>query len=97
MTTELLLFSAQWCPPCKAFKKMLPSLSKKYPDVDIRIIDVEDPEARDLCADIKCLPTVKIYREGEEVEVFTRVLAQIEEIEEALALGYDDAECASVA
>jgi thiol-disulfide isomerase/thioredoxin len=82
--TELILFSASWCPPCKKFKKILPSLIKKYPGVDFSIIDVEDSEYADMCADITCLPTVKIYKLGAEYKVFTRVLAELDEIEDAI-------------
>ena len=78
---KCVLYSAEWCKPCAAFKKAYwPKLKKEFPDVSFKIVDID----RNLEDDsISSIPTIRIYR-GKKFKTFRNVVDDIETIKEAL-------------
>ena len=71
---DIVLYTATWCKPCKELKAFLHDL---YPDLEVPllIVDVENPELTDLVSDVKAMPTLEFYEDGQlkhRVEGFTR-------------------------
>lgn len=63
---NILYFTANWCPPCKAIKPVYESLSKDYPEVAFGKIDIdENPDAAN-DYEIRTIPTF-VFNQGEKV------------------------------
>ena len=66
---SILQFSASWCAPCKALKPVMEKLSEElkdkanfyYADIDEAAINTASE------AGVRGVPTVVIYKKGEEV------------------------------
>lgn len=43
---KIIVASATWCAPCKAYKEMLASLMQEQPDVQVEILDVAKEKER---------------------------------------------------
>lgn len=67
----LVDFWAPWCAPCQALMPILHRLVEQYQG-DVKLLKVNADEEQFLCAsmNVRSLPTVKIYREGECVDEF---------------------------
>ena len=66
---SLIQFSASWCGPCKALKPVMDKLSDEYKDkANFYITDIEDAGINTgSAAGIRGVPTVIIYKKGQEV------------------------------
>lgn len=64
---DIVLYTAQWCAPCKRLKEFL---HEQYPDlsVPLLIVDVDDPELSDLVSGVEAMPTLEFYENGKLVE-----------------------------
>lgn len=62
------IYSAQWCGPCRSFKKWLNEEYMSYP-YPILIIDVEKWE--DLAKDVSALPTMKVFHNKDDIVLQT--------------------------
>ena len=62
-------FHATWCGPCKALKPVMDKLSDEYKDkANFYITDIEDAGINTgSAAGIRGVPTVIIYKKGQEV------------------------------
>ncbi len=62
-------FHATWCGPCKALKPVMDKLSEEYKDkANFYITDIEDAGINTgSAAGIRGVPTVIIYKKGQEV------------------------------
>lgn len=58
--TELILFGASWCAPCKAARKALDGIAYRYVDVDL----APDEAMR---YDVVGVPTLLAVREGQVI------------------------------
>jgi len=65
-------YFADWCGPCKQQTPILEELSGT---IDAPVLGVDTDEHNGLAAeaDVRSIPTVAIYRDGEEVERFVGV------------------------
>lgn len=62
----LIDFSAQWCGPCKAMKPVLENLKARLGEqVKIIKIDVDDNPEIATQLEIRSVPTLMIYQNGE--------------------------------
>lgn len=72
--STLILFSADWCGPCKMFKPILEkieeSFSESYNFIKVDISDVEETTKR---FNIKNIPTCVITKAGKEIGRFSGV------------------------
>jgi Thioredoxin domain-containing protein len=66
---SVIQFSASWCGPCKALKPVMDKLSDEYKDkANFYITDIEDAGINTgSAAGIRGVPTVIIYKKGQEV------------------------------
>ncbi len=66
---SVIQFSASWCGPCKALKPVMDKLSNEYKDkANFYITDIEDDGINTgSAAGIRGVPTVIIYKKGQEV------------------------------
>ena len=65
----LIQFSASWCSPCKQLKPVMEKLSENYKDrANFYITDIEnDGINTGSAAGIRGVPTVIVYRKGQEI------------------------------
>lgn len=66
-------FYAPWCGPCKMMKPILERLDSENQWFNIYSLNTDDVENADIVTDlsIRSLPTLKIYKDGKEVESLT--------------------------
>ena len=66
---SVIQFSASWCGPCKALKPVMDKLSDEYKEkANFYITDNEDAGINTgSAAGIRGVPTVIIYKKGQEV------------------------------
>ncbi len=67
-TPVVLDFYADWCGPCKAFSPIVEKIAGEYGD-KISVIKVDCDECEDLARElsIKTIPTVLVFKDGEEI------------------------------
>ena len=79
-TLKCVLYTAQWCQPCKIFKQRYwQSLQEEFPHVQFQTIDVETE-----VVDIDSIPTLRIWRDLKRPKTFRDVFSQIKEIRKYL-------------
>ena len=66
----LVDFYADWCGPCKMINSVFEELNKKYPEVEIIKVNVD--QYQELAAEygVMSIPTIFIYKDNTEVEKF---------------------------
>ena len=65
---ELLLFTAPWCEPCKAFKPVFFETAPRYPRVDFRVVDVTVKPDLAKKYRVMSIPTLVALIDGEYVD-----------------------------
>ena len=62
-------FTASWCGPCKMMAPKFDEAADKFEEHPIKFVkfDIDMDKASAKTAGIKSLPTVKVYKDGEEV------------------------------
>ena len=68
---NLVKFGAAWCGPCKTLSKTIDKIQLEFPDVNFEDVDIDDYP--DLTKDykIRSVPTVIVFRDGEEIARLT--------------------------
>lgn len=61
---------APWCAPCKAIAPQFEKLSEKYPDVKFFGLNAEEHRDFIQAQGVGTVPTVRIYRDGQQVAQF---------------------------
>lgn len=64
----LLQFSAEWCGPCRMLGPIIDDLSKENEDKDVTVakINVEENQQLAVKYGVRGIPTVIIFKDGEE-------------------------------
>ena len=77
-TTKPILidFYADWCGPCKMLGSILEQLSRDYKDAMIVKINVDDNQNLAARFAIRSIPTMIIFKNGENKETINSVLTQ---------------------
>ena len=65
--TVVVDFSAAWCGPCKLQKPMLERFGGENDGVSIVEVDVDESPALATRLDVKAMPTLMVFRNGERV------------------------------
>jgi thioredoxin 1 len=67
---SVVQYSAAWCGPCKSLKPIMDKLSEEYKDRgEFYYADIEDAAINAAsAAGIRGVPTVIIYRKGQEID-----------------------------
>jgi len=61
-------FHATWCGPCKDISPKVVEMSKKYPNVIVLKVDVDECEDIATKYRINSMPTFKVFVRGQEVK-----------------------------
>ncbi|MCK9235701.1 MAG: thioredoxin [Acholeplasmataceae bacterium] len=61
-------YYATWCGPCKMLKPVLEGLSEEMTDTKFYRIDIDQHRPQAVEAGIRSVPTVVVYKDGEEVD-----------------------------
>lgn len=61
-------YYATWCGPCKMLKPVLDSISADMKDVKFFRVDIDQYRQQAIEASIRSVPTVVLYKDGEEVD-----------------------------
>lgn len=65
----LVDFYATWCGPCKAIAPMLQQLAENTPSMVVLKVDVDKAEDIAQKYDIQAMPTFKVFKNGQEVDM----------------------------
>ena len=65
----VVVYSADWCVPCKAVKKQLAKLAPEFPDVTFVEVDME--ERPRISRSINAMPTTKVFVRGKRRSVLS--------------------------
>jgi thioredoxin 1 len=75
ITTEAVVlvdYHAEWCGPCKMLEPTIQELADEYPVTVIKI-DVDEHQALARERQIRSVPTIEVYADGEQAERFIGV------------------------
>ena len=61
-------FYADWCGPCKMSAPFFNEISEEIPDIAFVKINVDDNENLSRKLNVKSIPTIIIFKNGEEVD-----------------------------
>ena len=59
----VLDFWAPWCPPCKAFAKVLESVSERFPDTAFSRVNTNEEEELSAPFDVTTIPMLVVLRD----------------------------------
>ncbi len=65
--TWVVDFWAEWCAPCKKLAPVFKEVSEKVENVNFGKVDMEKNQQLGTKAGVRALPTLVIFRNGEEV------------------------------
>lgn len=71
---SLVKFAATWCAPCKVVAKTIDRVKPEFTEVNFQEIDVDDHPNLAKDYKIRSVPTVIVFRNGEEV---TRLIGSV--------------------
>lgn len=63
-------FWAEWCGPCRALTPILESVAQERPDVQVVKVNVDENSELSAKFGIRSIPTVFIYKKGEQTGKF---------------------------
>lgn len=61
-------FFADWCMPCQMLTPVLSEVDKKYPNVEIYKVNIDESQSVPMLYDINSVPTILFFKNGWEVE-----------------------------
>jgi len=64
---KVIMFSAQWCAPCKQAKPVFQQLAESARDMQFEIVDIDENHAMAQDYDIRGVPTFMLIENDEEV------------------------------
>lgn len=65
---SIIDFFADWCEPCKMLTPILNELDKKYKEVEIYKINIDEAKNSAITFNINAIPTMIFFKDGEEVD-----------------------------
>ena len=64
----VLDFTATWCPPCQRIGPIFVNHASEYPELTLKKVDVDANAEAAQAAGIQCMPTFKVFKNGECVK-----------------------------
>lgn len=61
-------FYADWCVPCQMLTPILHEVDKKYKDIEIYKINIDESPNANVLHGITSVPTLLFFKDGEEIE-----------------------------
>lgn len=74
---EVKRFHAEWCGPCKMLAPIMENVKGKFPDVKFEEVDVDQQFELASKYHVRNVPTVVIEKNGEIIERFVGVQAEM--------------------
>jgi thioredoxin 1 len=74
---EVKRFHAEWCGPCKMLAPVMENVKNKFPDVKFEEVDVDQQFEMASKYFVRNVPTVVIEKDGEVIERFVGVQAEM--------------------
>ena len=72
-------FWAEWCPPCRALSPLLEQIADEMGDkVDVAKVDVDANQQLAMKYGVQGIPTVKLFKDGEEVQTLVGLMPKAE-------------------
>ena len=65
---SIIDFYADWCVPCQMLTPILNELDKKYSDLEIYKVNVEECQSANMLYNINSIPTIIFFKDGDDVE-----------------------------
>ena len=75
---KLLHFTAEWCAPCKAMKPVIEEYVKNNPDVEYKMIDIDNDFDSLTTYDVLGVPTYILLNDNKEVNRHTGAMPKQE-------------------
>ena len=61
-------FAADWCAPCQMLAPVLHEIDKKYPELEVYRVNVDESPNANITYGIHSVPTMIFFKDGVEVE-----------------------------
>lgn len=65
---SIIDFFADWCMPCQMLTPVLNELDKKYKNLEVYKVNVDEAQNVAMTYNINSIPTMIFFKNGEEVE-----------------------------
>ena len=65
---SIIDFFADWCAPCQMLTPVLNELDKKYRNLEVYKVNVDESQNVSMTYNINSIPTMIFFKNGEEVE-----------------------------
>jgi thioredoxin 1 len=69
-------FFADWCGPCQKLKPIYQDVSEEFDDVNFGKVDMEENSSAATSEGVSALPTLVMYKNGEEVARSTGFMSE---------------------
>jgi thioredoxin 1 len=78
----LVDFWAAWCPPCRALSPLLEQIDAELGD-KVKVVKVDVDANQQLAVDhgVQGIPTVKLFKDGEEVQTWVGLMPKAKYVE----------------
>lgn len=85
---SIIDFFADWCVPCQIQTPILVELDKKYPELEVYKVNVDESKEVTITYQINSVPTMIFFKDGGEVERVTGLasLKNLSEIVESFSI-----------
>ena len=75
------IYFAKWCGTCKNVVPKLTSVARSA-GLGVRLIDVDDPNVRELCSHVRWVPYIEYDRSEISIQEFLQIVSDLKETEE---------------
>ena len=65
---SIIDFFADWCVPCQILAPILNELDKKYKELEVYKVNIDEMQNAAMRFNINSVPTMIFFKDGEEVE-----------------------------
>lgn len=65
---SIIDFYADWCIPCQMLTPVLQELDKKYGEIEVYKVNIDESQNSTISYGINSVPTLVFFKDGEEVE-----------------------------